>query len=205
MKRPSRTERKELIIQAASRVFAEKGYAKTLVAEVAVAAEIGKGTVYEYFKSKDDLFFAVFEYVIRESSSTAEEALAKAAGKTAALRLMALNGAIVSWIAQHRHLYTLSLEFWAASVSGSPEMRARMEQTFRDIYGTFRRIVAGILQEGVTGGAFKKDINPKAIAAAVVGSWDGLGLQAWFDPAFNIKKISGAYMELLISGMLAHP
>jgi len=184
-------------------VFAEKGYNKTLVAEVAVAAGIGKGTVYEYFKSKDDLFFAVFQYVVQESGDTAEAALEKAVGKTAARQLTALNNAIVSWIAQHRHLYTLSMEFWAATVSASPEMRARMEKEFKNIYERFRRIVGGIIQEGVAGGVFKRNINSKAIAAAVVGSWDGLGVQAWFDPDFNIEKTSKAYMELLISGMLA--
>ena len=50
----------------------------------------------------------------------------------------------------------------------------------------------------------KKSINSKAIAAAVVGSWDGLGVQAWFDPEFNIEKTSKSYMDLLISGMLAN-
>ena len=102
-------------------MFAEKGYNRALVAEVAVAAGIGKGTVYEYFKSKDDLFFSVFQYVIQESGDTAEAALEKAAGKSAAHRLMALNNAIVSWIAEHRHSYTLSMEFWAATVSASLE------------------------------------------------------------------------------------
>lgn len=201
MKRPSRQERKEKIIQAAAGVFAEKGYTRTLVAEVAVAAQIGKGTVYEYFRSKDDLFFAVFEYVIQESSSTAEAALDRAAGKGAAEKLMVLSKAVAAWIAGHKHLYTLSLEFWAASVSASPDMRKRLEQSFKELYGTFRRIVADIIKEGMAGGAFKKNIDPKAIASAVVGSWDGLGLQAWFDPAFHIEKTAKAYMELLISGL----
>lgn len=184
-------------------MFAEKGYAKALVAEVAVAADIGKGTVYEYFKSKDDLFFAVFEHVIQESSSTAETALAKAAGRDAAGRLVALSRAIASWIARHRHLYTLSMEFWAATVSASPEMRTRMGQELRDIYRRFRRIVGDIIQQGVDDGIFKKDIPPAAVAAAVVGSWDGLGVQAWFDPDFKIEKTARAFMDLIISGMMA--
>ncbi|MEW6076359.1 MAG: TetR/AcrR family transcriptional regulator [Thermodesulfobacteriota bacterium] len=204
MKRPSRTERKALIIQAAVGVFAEKGYTRTLMAEVASAAQIGKGTVYEYFKSKDDLFFAVFKHVIQESGDIAEAALRKAAGKSAARRLMALNSAIVSWIARHRHFYTLSMEFWAAAVSASPEKRTRMETEVRDIYERFRRIVAGIIQGGMTDGEFKKEVNSRAIAAAMVGSWDGLGVQAWFDPGFKIEKTSQAYMKLLVSGMLAN-
>ena len=81
MTRLSRDEKKTLIIRAAAGVFAEKGFVKTLMAEVAAAAGIGKGTVYEYFRSKDDLFFAVYESVIQESSGTADAALARLVGE----------------------------------------------------------------------------------------------------------------------------
>jgi len=202
MKRPSREERKEQIVQAAAIAFAEKGFSKTLVAEVAAAAGIGKGTVYEYFRSKDELFFAVFEYVTQESRSIAEAALAGAAGKGAADKLMALNNAIISWVAGHTHLYTLSFEFWAASVSASPDMRIRLEQSFKEAYEAFRNIVADIIQEGLAGGTFKKSVKPHAIASAVIGSWDGLGLQSWFDSAVHIEEKAESFMELLISGLM---
>ncbi len=205
MKRLTRTERKEQIVAAAAGVFAEKGYSKALVAEVAVAAGIGKGTVYEYFRSKDELFFAVFEFVARESSGTAEAALARAAGKDAAGKLRALNRAVTSWIAGHTHLYTLSFEFWAASVSAVPKVRNRLEKSFQEIYGTFRKMVADIIREGVAAGTFKRKTDPYAVASAVVGSWDGLGLQSWFEPDFHLEKTAGTYMELLISGLVNDP
>lgn len=201
MTRLSRDEKKALIIRAAAGVFAEKGFVKTLMAEVAAAAGIGKGTVYEYFRSKDDLFFAVYESVIQESSGTADAALARAGRKDAAGKLLALNKAIAAWIAAHKHLYTLSLEFWAASISASPVMRRRFEQSVRDIYATFRQNVTGILQEGVVAGTFKKNINAGAVASAILGSWDGLGLQAWFDPAFDLEKTAEAYIRVLIRGL----
>jgi len=78
-----------------------------------------------------------------------------------------------------------------------------MGQELRDIYRRFRRIVGDIIQQGVDDGIFKKDIPPAAVAAAVVGSWDGLGVQAWFDPDFKIEKTARAFMVLIISGMMA--
>lgn len=201
-RRLSRKERKEQIIKAAAGVFAEKGFSKTLMAEVAAAADIGKGTVYEYFRSKDDLFFTVFVYFIQETRLTAEKALTGAADKDAAEKLRTLSRSLVTWIAGHRHIYTLSLEFWAASVSASPELRDRFEGSFRNTYGAFRKIVADIIQDGVIAGMFKKNINPRAMASGILGAWDGLGLQSMFDPAFQIEKTAEAYMELIINALL---
>ena len=57
-----RTDKKNRIIEAAVMVFAQKGYASATIADIAARAEIGKGTIYEYFTSKEDLFFAVFKW-----------------------------------------------------------------------------------------------------------------------------------------------
>ncbi len=53
--------RKEQILGAATRIFAQRGYARTDVQEVANAISAGKGTVYRYFPSKEDLFLEAVE------------------------------------------------------------------------------------------------------------------------------------------------
>ncbi|NLU48034.1 MAG: helix-turn-helix transcriptional regulator [Syntrophomonadaceae bacterium] len=53
--------KREAIIQAALQVFSEKGYHNARMEEVATVAGIGKGTIYEYFDSKLQLFQAVLE------------------------------------------------------------------------------------------------------------------------------------------------
>ena len=59
----ARGEKRPLILRAATEVFAEQGFAAVRVADIADRAGIGKGTVYEYFSSKDELLFAVFEWM----------------------------------------------------------------------------------------------------------------------------------------------
>ena len=59
-------EKKKAVLAAARTVFAKKGLASAKIEDVALEAGIGKGTVYEYFKSKDDIFFALFEEMKRE-------------------------------------------------------------------------------------------------------------------------------------------
>ncbi len=59
-------EKKIKILKAAMDVFAEKGFHTARMADVAEIAEIGKGTIYEYFRSKEDLFMELFTFVMKE-------------------------------------------------------------------------------------------------------------------------------------------
>lgn len=54
--------RKQDIIQAAMKVFAQKGFANTKMADIADRAKIGNGTIYEYFENKDEIFEFVFTH-----------------------------------------------------------------------------------------------------------------------------------------------
>jgi AcrR family transcriptional regulator len=56
----------ESILEAAKKVFFSKGYTKATMDEIALEAEISKPTIYQYFKSKDDLFFSLMLPVVEE-------------------------------------------------------------------------------------------------------------------------------------------
>lgn len=196
-----KAERRTLIVQAAAAVFAEKGFNNTLIADIARAAEIGKGTIYEYFRSKDDLFLAVFDYFVQKVNETGVS-VTTLAMDSASARLDALSRSIAAWIIEHRDIYTLSLEFWAASVTGAADMRARLKASFQDIYRRFRELCISIIEDGIRRNEFRNDIDPAAIASAIVGSWDGLGLQSWFEDDFDIEATIAAYTDLLLKGLL---
>ncbi|MBC8374982.1 MAG: TetR/AcrR family transcriptional regulator [FCB group bacterium] len=55
---------KEAILKAAVHLFAQKGFAETKLEDVAALAEFGKGTLYNYFKNKDDLLLSAFDYAV---------------------------------------------------------------------------------------------------------------------------------------------
>lgn len=186
------------IIHAAARVFAAKGFSGTMMADIANHAGMGKGTLYEYFASKEDLFFAVFEWYARETEAAAKVSVS-ALGGSASERLTVLSESVMqSWL-EMKDLFTLVMEFWAASASS--QMRKRFKGYFRQAYEDFRTLVAALIREGIQNGEFQEDVVPQSIAAALVGSWDALLLQAWFDDTFDPLTAARDYVAILIRGM----
>ena len=191
--------RKAQIIEAAGLVFSQKGFARTTIAEVAMQAGIGKGTIYEYFKSKEDLYFAVFDWFMAKTGAAVMVGIATLKG-SAAEKLQAVSAALMNSWDEMRDIFALFMEFWAASAS--PQTQPRFKQVFKQGYGEFRSIVAAVIREGMERGEFRTNLQVSSVAAALVGTWDALLLQAWFDADFDHKTAAAAFMEVLIKGML---
>ena len=77
----------------------------------------------------------------------------------------------------------------------------RREEGYRD----FRRIVAALIRDGIDRGEFQPEVDAESVAAALVGAWDALLLQAWFDEGFDPLSTSRKFMAVVISGLAARP
>ena len=195
---PPPKDKKDRMVEAAAMLFAQNGYAGTSVAGIAIKAAIGKGTVYEYFDSKEDLFFAVFEWYTMSTGRKASVSVS-ALGGSAAERLFALSDSIMGMWDEIKDVFALTMEFWAASASS--HMRDRFKAAFRQVYEEFRGIVTSLIREGIERGEFRPDVKPASIAAALVGTWDALFLQAWFEENFDPLDIAGNFLEIVIKGL----
>ena len=191
-------DKKKRIIEAAARVFAQKGYAGAAVADIAVNAEIGKGTIYAYFDSKEDLFFAVFEWFMLQTGAAAKVSISHLGG-SAAQRLEALSDSIMGMWDEIKDAFILTIEFWAAS--SSSQMRARFKDAFRRLYEEFRAIVVSLIRDGIERGEFRSDVNAESVAAALVGTWDALFLQAWFEKNFDPLITARNFLKVVIRGL----
>lgn len=195
-------EKRALIVEAAAKVFARRGFASTLMAEIAIEAGIGKGTLYEYFDSKENLFFAVFEWFVQATEAEAKVSIS-ALGGSASERLDALSDSLMSSWAQMEDMYSLVMEFWSASASS--QMRERFKQAFKNGYSDFRQIVSTLIRDGIERGEFQPHVDIESVAAALVGTWDALLLQAWFDDDFNPLTAARGFMTVVINGLTAKP
>ena len=195
---PPPKDKKDRMVDAAAMLFAQNGYSGTSVADIAIKAAIGKGTVYEYFDSKEDLFFAVFEWYTMSTGRKASVSVS-ALGGSAAERLFALSDSIMGMWDEIKDVFALTMEFWAASASS--HMRDRFKAAFRQVYEEFRGIVTSLIREGIERGEFHPDVKPSSIAAALVGTWDALFLQAWFEESFDPVETAKDFLEIVLKGL----
>ena len=109
----ARGEKRPLILRAATEVFAEQGFNSVTVAAIADRAGIGKGTVYEYFSSKDELLFAVFEWM-NEGIFDRIHGLIEVGGTTLE-RLRGLLDLGAEITREQLEMQAVVLDFWSAS------------------------------------------------------------------------------------------
>jgi AcrR family transcriptional regulator len=192
-----RVEKSRLILQAAARVFAQRGFQAATIDEISERAGIGKGTVYEYFPSKQDLFYAVFTDYIAGFEIAAREQARQAAGSAA--RIREVIGTVLAMTAASREWFPLTFEFWSASAA--PRHRRRIATMFRRMYGRFRKMLADLIRQGQRAGEFDPHADARHVASVLVGALDGLFLQSWFDPKLDPVAAGNSFLEVLLRGL----
>jgi AcrR family transcriptional regulator len=193
-------EKRERILAAAAKIFGQRGFNGTVMADIAVEANIGKGTLYEYFSSKEDLFFGVFEWVSHLMTQRARVSMNALTG-SARERLIAVGESLFEDLPAMKEFFSLVMEFWAASASGAPRLREGLKDYFHSVYRAFRLLIAGLIQEGIERGEFQSGIDMEAVASVLVGTWDALLLQAWFDPHFDPDQTFKGFLPVLLRGL----
>ena len=107
------TGKRQILVEAAAQVFSKQGFANTRVSDISQHAGVGKGTVYEYFSSKEELFFAVFQWLNVEIRSRVDASVDDGTPARDVLSAIFLTSAEI--ISEHREIFSMNLEFWAAS------------------------------------------------------------------------------------------
>jgi AcrR family transcriptional regulator len=168
MKGSSQTVRqlakREQIVGAASRVFAARPYHVVCMDDVAEAARVGKGTLYRYFSSKEDLYLGVvaeaFDLLIRRLERVEAEELPVADAFT---RMIA---AIVDTFARH-------LPFFRLLQQGEARLFLRKKQVVRARRDRIADGLARLLERGAQTGVFRKvdpDTGPSMLIGLVWGT-----------------------------------
>jgi AcrR family transcriptional regulator len=156
--------RPEELVAAALAVFGERGFRQTTLEEVAARAGVSKGTVYLYFKSKDDLFRAVVKLKVAALLEPAE-AMARAHDGSATELLVKLVHRLWAAMAQDDMICLSRLV--QAELNHFPEIRRYF---FDDVIQRHRRLLRGIAARGVATGEFRPEATmllPRVLPALV--------------------------------------
>ncbi|MGE0327754.1 MAG: TetR/AcrR family transcriptional regulator [Polyangiaceae bacterium] len=154
----AQAQTREKLLLAAADEFAEHGLAGANINRISVAAGLAKGTVYNYFDSKEDLFFAVVEEACRLAVEQANE---DPRGTTRE-RLLALIASDIAWFEKHP---AFARVFLRESLDPDPEAHARVMAAA----APFVMRVAQVLEEGVLRGEVTDARAPQVLAMTLVG------------------------------------
>jgi AcrR family transcriptional regulator len=109
MARAKTASKEAAILEAASRVFALRPFHEVLIDDIASDAGIGKGTIYRYFETKDDLYFGTALYALDHLAAALETA--RSPEDPATLRLERIAREILGFFWERRHLVTLLVRY----------------------------------------------------------------------------------------------
>ena len=158
-----RNNKSEAILRAAAKVFAQSGYFNAKVSDVARTAGVADGTVYLYFKNKDDLLTSIFSWAMGEFLNRARIELAEIADSREKLLRFA-----------HLHFSLLEQERDIAIVF---QIELRQSTKFMEQFSTtylaeYLQMLREIIEEGQREGLFRKGINSKLVAKLLFGLLD---------------------------------
>ena len=206
---PAAPDRRSQLLEAAARVFAEKGFHQATVDEIAVEAQAAKGTVYNYFESKDGLFLALVEAKLEELARLYAEAAERS--EPPLVRLRRLVVIHVEYLRRQAPLWRVLMaerpmgHAVAASAASAPdgpgpgdtENKARRKAFFRERIGPIIETVTAILQEARDAGEVQFD-DLRLAARTMVGA---VMMNAFHGDDTDGEQLAGKLADLYLYGV----
>ena len=172
----TRTERRAAtrteLLDAASRVFARRGFHAATLEEVAREAGYTTGAIYSNFAGKDELFQAAFEHQIARDVREVSDAQAAATEDTPGARTRASARRWMELLAERPEMFLLLVEYWSYAMR-HPELR----ESFAERFGAFRDTTARWVEEEAERGGWDLPLPPEDIALGLNALIYGVALQ----------------------------
>ena len=190
----SRADKRRQILDAAVEVFARTGFHKSRVSDVAKAARVADGTIYLYFKSKDEILLSIFEDAMSEMISGVEAELASIDDPFDKLRTFAA--------------YHMRLVEERRSVAKVLQVELRLSHTFMREYKPsklkqYMDIIGRIVTEGQERGMMRSDANPIIIRRALFGALDEIAMQWILTPGarYGLEESARQIADVFVAGL----
>ncbi len=160
-------DKKPRILEAAVKVFAKNGFYATRVSDVARAAGVADGTIYLYFKSKDELLLSLFEDRVEKLLSYMRHELPKLEGAPKKLRrIIELQLGLLEGERDLAEVLTVILR----------QSTKLLKEYAAPKFTAYLEAIAAVVSEGQEAGVFRRDVPPLLVARATWGALDGIAL-----------------------------
>ena len=188
-------DKREAILRAAITVFAHNGYFNSKVADIAREAGVADGTVYLYFKSKEEILHSIFDRSVDEALASAREQIELITDPRDKLRRIALL-----------HLERLGADrdlavVFQVELRGSTKF---MEEFSAAGFAEYLALIRTTFEEGQRAGVFRGDLNSNVVAKIVFGALDEMATN-WIlsKRRYKLAPMADQVLDILLNGVKA--
>ena len=192
---PKWEARRQAIVDTSAHLFARHGYHATGITELCEANDLGKGALYHYIGSKEELLAAIHDRVMDEVMGGADRVAA--AGGSPSTQLAMLGEQLLDVIDRYPdHVWVFLHEFHVLTGDKAKQFRGRRHE--------YERRVEAIVQAGVDAGEFR-DVDAWLTARAWLGihNYTYLWLQA--GGRVNARDVAQPFADIIMRGIQALP
>ncbi|RDV38245.1 TetR/AcrR family transcriptional regulator [Bradymonadaceae bacterium TMQ3] len=195
------SEKRERILEGALRAFAKKGFYNTRVSEIASEAGVADGTIYLYFKNKDDLLISLFE-------DRMEWIIARLQTE-----LDAVDGGVIERIKAFVHLhFRLAVEDRDLAEFITVELRqsSKFVKEYKNPkFADYLKILQSLIDQGQNEGIFRTDLDSRLVGRALFGALDEVLLQFTLSRSAptDVRDEAEQISTMIIDGLIVreHP
>ncbi len=185
--------RRQSIVDLSAKVFAERGYHNTSTIELCEACDLGKGALYYYIGSKEQLLAAIHDRVMDEVLDGANRVAA--AGGSPPEQLSMLGEELLDVIVRYPdHVWVFLHEFPALTGENADQFRKRRRE--------YERSVESVFEEGAKLGDFRQ-IDPRLTARAWLGMHNYTYLWLKSDGPLAAKQVAASFADIFVRGISA--
>jgi TetR/AcrR family transcriptional regulator, fatty acid metabolism regulator protein len=192
MARKRSDDKRRRILDAATKVFARKGYFGAKVSEIAGRADVADGTIYLYFRNKEDILVSLFDEVMAEHIDRARHEIATLAGAPARLRAIAVH---------HLRLFggnrDLALVF-QVELRHSTRFLERFTASWLQDYFA---LLTEVIEQGQRDGSVRSDLPRKVATKAFFGALDEM-VTSWIlgRKDYDLAQLADPVVDLFLNG-----
>lgn len=199
-KQREKKQRAEMILDAAEAVFFSRGFENSKMDDVASEAELSKGCVYNYFKSKNELCIGIVTRGVNHIKAMMQEQITVTRGDVIS-KLFAVSTAYLEFSRKYPKYYC-ALQTYRHHRGGCGSDSSYLNQVIDD-NNEITGMISSLIREGQAFGCIRNDIEAEDIAAALWGDYEG-ALPGFILNGDNSPALYSKVVELIVDGMKRH-
>ena len=203
---PKDEAKRQRIIEAAIKVFAEVGVSNGKIASIAEKAGIGKGTIYEYFGSKEEIFSAVFKTFFDQMMAGYDELARQPIDPVQKIELMldyTYDFLDENLAGENAADWLIFLEIFLQGYRDEAYGNSRL--SFKKILCEMYQLFKPFIDEGIQSGAFKP-LDAEHVTFIIFAAIDGIGMHYFINrDRYNNATIKQITKALFLNGLLNTP